>query len=93
MKIKSIVFQNVYGIFDSASYAVVSLKVRSVMDQIIYTLFNISTLMRKGDRESIVGNTIFNFCFFIVVVGFIWLRNPEYSRKTTALFFKWQIHF
>jgi hypothetical protein len=66
-------------------YAVVSLKVRSVMDQIIYTLFNISTLMRKGDRESIAGKTIFNFCFFIVVVGFIWLRNPEYSRKTTAL--------
>jgi hypothetical protein len=66
MKIKSIVFQNVYGIiFDSASYAVVSLKVRSVMDQIIYTLFNISTLMRKGDRESIVGKTIFNFCFFL----------------------------
>ena len=70
MKIKSIVFQNVYGIFDSASYVVVSLKVRSVMDQIIYTLFNISTLMRKGERESIVGKTIFNFCFFIVVVVF-----------------------
>jgi hypothetical protein len=88
VKIKSIVFQNVYGIFDSASYAVVSIKVRSVMEQIIYTLFNVSTLMRKGDPKSIVGNTIFNICFVIVVVGFIWLRESGVLSKNHRAVFE-----